>query len=449
LINVDGEESGQIESGREKLMSQATWNSTTLQGNRQESKARLSLGFWLSILVLCLLPLERWMLPLNLKIVDFALVASILYSLGKLQFMEGRLRFPLIAPMWLVLVASLLATLAGGGHSKSIMAMIQEVYLFVWFLSLTNILAAMPLSDLDRLMKFWSVLAAAEAAATLMGMFSIGPSLFYTSPVGENLLTSSGLSRAIGTYINPNATAAYLSISFFVLWATDWPIWLRLTLGLWLLIGVFSTGSMGALASTMVSFAVLVMLHFGHAHHQAAALWRSAFILGMGGAVALLATFSLWSPYLSASGSVMDSDLLVPSAGRLSRSLSDRSTLLEGAWSAYWQHPLGTGPNTAAERVGGDLHNDYAAFMFERGPLGVAGWLWLVGSTLLAPLRVAHRHPDSSSRWRVLALGAGFLACAVNALSHEVSHFRQVWVLMAFIFAVSSILSASAETGET
>jgi hypothetical protein len=431
----------------EKLMRQATLDSTTLP-SKQEDRARAPMGYWLSILMLCLLPLERWMLPLNLRIVDFALVLLILYSLAKVRFMEGHFRLPLIAPMWLILVASFIAIL-GSMHLESVMAIIQEVYLFVWFLCLTNVLAALPLSSLDRLMKLWSVIAVAEAAASLMGMWSIGPSLFYTSPIGGEVLSSNGLNRALGTYLNPNATAAYLSISFFVLWATSWSVRVRLPLGLWLLAGIFATGSLGALASTIASFAILVMLFLSHKHYQAAAFWRSAFSIGIGVGIALLLYFNLWYSFAPTSRFVTESDLFSLSAGRMSRSLSGRSDLVEGAWRTYWQHPLGTGPNTAAEYIGGDLHNDYVAFMFERGPLGALGWLWLVGSTLLVPLRVANEHSDSSGRWLVLALGAGFLACAVNALSHEVSHFRQVWVLMAFIFAASSILSARAQSGET
>jgi O-antigen ligase len=81
------------------------------------------------------------------------------------------------------------------------------------------------------------------------------------------------------------------------------------------------------------------------------------------------------------------------------------------------------------------LHNDYAAFLFERGPLGAIGWVWIVGAVVLAPVRAAYQSPDRYRRWRLLALGVGFLSCAVNAFAHEISHFRQVWVLMAFVFA--------------
>jgi O-antigen ligase len=92
------------------------------------------------------------------------------------------------------------------------------------------------------------------------------------------------------------------------------------------------------------------------------------------------------------------------------------------------------------------MHNDYLAFLFERGPIGAIGWLWMVAATLLAPLRAACQCTHSQQRWQVLALGAGFLGCAMNAFTHEVSHFRQVWVLMAFLFA--AVHAHSARSGE-
>jgi hypothetical protein len=394
---------------------------------KNSTRLRDQIGFWLSILVLCLLPIEWLMLPFRLKVADFALVLLTLYGLGKAWRTHQRLEFPLLLPIWLILLASLIATLVGFAHPDSIMAIVQEVYLFTWFIVLSNVLKTFPLSDLDRLMKIWSVIALAEAATTLMGMLRIGPRLFSTE-----------FGRAVGTYVNPNAAAAYLSVSFFVLLATSWPIWLRSVFGIWLLAGMFGTGSMGALFATIGSLAVLAVVYPIVKNRQATTLWGGVVGVGVGILGVMLFILSLWPSLLPDIGLDTSGQLFAITVRRFPRSLAGRLTTMEQAWSVYSLHPWGIGPATSYLHIpiGISLHNDFLAFAVERGPLGFIGWLWLVGSTLLAPLRTAYQCTDRHQRWRVLVLGAGFLACAMNALTHEVSHFRQVWVLMAFLFAV-------------
>jgi hypothetical protein len=129
-----------------------------------------------------------------------------------------------------------------------------------------------------------------------------------------------------------------------------------------------------------------------------------------------------------------DVALFTLTAGRFSRSLATRFALIRKAWFVYILRPWGTGPNSSVSYLA-TLHNDYVAFLFERGPLGAIGWLWIVGATLWAPLRTAFLNSERRRRWRLLALCAAFLACAMNAFAHEISHFRQVWALMAFVFA--------------
>jgi len=399
---------------------------------------RDQIGFWLSILMLCLLPIERLMLPFNLRVADFALVLLAVYGLGKAWRTRQRLVFPLLLPLWLILFSSLIATLVAYAHPDSVMAIVQEVYLFAWFIILTNVLKSFPSPDLDRLMKIWSVIALAEATIALMGMLRIGPSIFYTEPGAGPVSPSAGFSRAVGTFVNPNAAGAYLSISFFVLLATSWPIWLRSVFGIWLLAGTFGTGSMGALSSTIASLAVLAVAYPIVKNRQAAMLWGGVVGVGVGVLATMLFILGIWPSLLSGIGLDTSGQLFAITVGRFPRSLAGRLTIMEQAWSMYSLHPWGVGPAISHLHmpIGASLHNDFVAFLVERGPLGFSGWLWLVGATLLAPLRTAYQRTDRHQRWQVLALGAGFLACAMNAFTHEVSHFRQVWVLMAFLFAV-------------
>jgi hypothetical protein len=399
----------------------------------QASQSRDQLGFWLSVLMLCLLPIERLMLPFGLRVADFALALLMLHGLGKAWRTRQRLEFPLLLPMWLILVSSLFATLAGFAYSGSIMAIIQEIYLFTWFIVLTNVLRTFSLSDLNWLMKIWSVVACAEAITTLMGMLRIGPSMFYLTPLRDRVVTT-GFARAAGTFLNANATAVYLSISFFVLLAVPWPIWLRSVLGVWLFAGMFGTGSNGALIASLGGLAILVVTHSIVKSRRKIMLWGAIF--GIGTSVVVVIAFTFLPLLFSGLRFDTSGQLLFLTLGRFSHSLTERLNLIEWAWQTYSRHPWGTGPNSFASlRI--SLHNDYVAFLFERGPVGAIGWLWMVGATLLRPLRTASQLINKQQRWQILALGAGFLACVANAFVHEVSHTRQMWMLMVFLFALS------------
>lgn len=406
---------------------------TPITGN-EESRYRDQIGFWLFVLVLCLLPIERFTLPLRLGVVDSVVLLLTLYGLLRAWQMRQRLEFPLLLPIWLILLSSVVATLVGLAYTDSIMAIVQEIYLFVWFIALTNVLCTFPISVFDRLLKVWSLIACVEATTTLLGMFRIGPTMFYASPLYE-LSLREGPARAIGTFLNANAAAVYLAVSFFVLLATSWPHWLKSMLAGWLLVGIFGTGSNGALMSTLGALVVLVMVHSMTKRREQIMLWGGIVGLSVGILALLLFIAVLWFPISPELGLESNGRIYAITLGRISGSLAERMDLIDWAWKTYIRNPWGTGPNSFS-LLRASLHNDYFAFLFERGPIGGIGWLWIVGATLLTPLRVANRLVGKRERWQVLALGAGFLACAVNAFSHEISHTRQVWMLLVFLFAL-------------
>ena len=321
----------------------------------------------------------------------------------------------------------------GFRHSDSLTAILQEIYLFLGFIFLLNILARLPARARYGAMNAWAIVALLQATAAVMGMLRIGPSIFYVSPLG--LSYSAGtLNRAVGTFVNPNATAAYLSTSFFVLLATRWPARWRIILGTWILAGIFATGSMGALLSSAISLAAVWLVYGALKSRQLASSLGA--LVGLGLAAMAMLVFALVAAPWAGADSAPELSYLALTLGRLPRSVGGRLVLIQTAWQTYVQYPLGTGPNTSAIYIG-SLHNDYIAFLIERGPLGAIGWLALVGSTFVLPLRATYRRMRSYRFWPVLALWGGFLACALNAFSHEVSHFRQLWALMAFLFAVA------------
>jgi hypothetical protein len=393
------------------------------------------IDFLLIVLVICTLPLERILLPASLKIVDVPLVLLVAYGGIKLINRNQGIHVPLIWPIWLTLIASLIATMTGLLSLNSIVAMIQEVYLFLWFIVLTNILISYSQFEFDTLIKIWSLVAILEATTAIMGMMNIGPAIFYTSPLKGNILSTGEFNRAFGTFANPNATGTYLSISFFMLLAvSNWKRLTRLILGLFLLVGIYSTGSMGAVLSTIASFLILIVIRPVYKNQRAALLTGGIVALGI---AMLIILILVYNPSQSLRSIIETSDrnaFLSLTLGRLFHSVTGRVNLIEDVWHFYYRHPLGIGPD-AATLISGTLHNDYVAYLFERGPFGLIAWLWLVIATLITPLRMKDRYSANFRFWQLLVLWSGFLAIILNAFSHEISHFRQVWMLMAFLYS--------------
>jgi len=349
---------------------------------------------------------------------------------------------PLLGPMLLILIASAISTAVGFGLFASTMVIVQEIYIYAWFVVLTSQLRTFTSREQYRLLKIWAVVACIESVTTVMGMLKIGPAMFYTKPMRDALVTDE-ITRAVGLHANSNAAAVFLSVSFFVALATNWPRGRRWLAAAWIFVGIIGTGSNGALLSTFLGASVLIFAYLFFSNRDTIKLWGSLVTLGVGCAGVLL----LVTAFLPAEefGRIdYGNQLLFYTIGRMSHSLDSRLTIINWSWNIYESHPLGVGPN-GYSTLRGSLHNDYVAFWFERGLLGLVGWGWLILATLWAPIRAAAQIPfaDKQRCWTVLALGAGFLACALNAFSHEISHMRQLWMLMVFVFAMSSSCSTS------
>ena len=196
---------------------------------------------------------------------------------------------------------------------------------------------------------------------------------------------------------------------------------------------MYATGSNGAMGTTLLALGLLTILYTILRQRRAALGWALA--LTGGTAVSILLLDKL--PTLLSSSASATGSLLSTSAQRAARALMLRAQLWRVGWQQFEKRPWGFGPNSASE-IHASLHSDYLAFLFERGPVGFLGWTLLLLEPLLYVLRAASRSQmDKVHQWQILALGAGFLANAMNAAVHELSHTRPLWLLMAFIFAQS------------
>lgn len=396
-------------------------------------------GYLLVVLAICFLPFERYEIYSGIRAVDLILIPLVGYGLLTIWFHKNRrIELPLILPIGLILMASLIATRDGISYKNGIVVILQETYLFIWFVVLTNFLILFSVSGMDRLAKIWTVIALLESATTLMGMLRIGPDIFYTEPMSHYVLTSSGINRGIGTFVNPNAAAAYLSISFFILLTTSWPNLAKTMFSIWMFLGIFATGSMGAMLSMIGGFVLLILAFIFMRNPRAAILWIALLVIFISIAVLVVVIFG--PLLLKPLEKVADVQWLVLTVGRFPTSMMSRVVLIQNGWAVYKFYPFGIGPNTSG-LFNSELHNDYIAFLFERGPFGLIGWLWFIWVSLSTVWKTAQVQTSLVYRWQILALGAAFFSMIVNAFSHEIFHFRQVWMLMAFLFAYCSVLS--------
>jgi O-antigen ligase len=92
------------------------------------------------------------------------------------------------------------------------------------------------------------------------------------------------------------------------------------------------------------------------------------------------------------------------------------------------------------------LHNDLLAYIIERGVLGVVGFLLLQAILLGWSGRLLVAEGRGRDAYR--GLGAAVVANLVFSMSHEMMHFRHVWVLYAMVAAAYLVVSTREPTAE-
>ena len=406
------------------------------------SRSRIELaqvGFWIFVMLLLLLPMERVAWPMGALPADVALVAIIALFWPIAWARHRRVAFPLLLPMWLIFVASSLATLFSPVPTTGMQTMIQEVYIYLGFASAANLLAWLDEENMHRLNKIWIIIACVEGLLSLMGSLKIGPSFLYKSPIpAKPHYEFEGIQRAFATFANPNAAGGYLMTAFFVFMATPWPRHplLKLAVGAWLFLGIYATGSNAALGGTLAGLGFYFLYWvLTQEDRRAVCLWIALGTLMAAVVIAPLLVGFSYSSLLQPSA-VLQSSLLATTVGRVGAGVEKRTNLLSIGWEFFSHNPLGVGPAGVSAIFGVGLHNDYMAFLAERGGLGLIGFLLLITLTMacvLASARLAHG--DRVRQLQAIALGVGFLANCIDAMAHEVFHTRFLWFLMAMIFA--------------
>jgi O-antigen ligase len=395
--------------------------------------------------------------PGNTAPVDLFAVGFLALSLVALAQRGRSLTVPAPLGLALILAGSLLALALSSHPSTGLFTLVIDVYLLVLLVAIASVLHGDE-QALRRILVLWTVTSLLWAAVLIAQHLQLVPAFLF----GSVLKDTSGSTRVAGpAKNNPNLAASYVVTSFFVLLASPWPRGRmpRLLAAGWLLFGLYATASIGGLVSVLAGAAFLAIgtyLRGARTARQVRALIGAALLAMSLAATALLATVGVPRPSQSDAAAIAreakGSEITADSLGRLDRSLAGRVVLWETAVIKTGARILvGLGPGEAKkelkipsgtlDRFGNPkvhaLHNDFLAFLIERGVIGLLGLLTLYGVLLRSSSRLLTL--PARDGLRVRALGAGIVANVAYSLTHETFHFRHTVVLFALLWVAAEL----------
>jgi O-antigen ligase len=411
-------------------------------------------NLWLLGGAVALLPLLLPRGPAQTTPGDAVTLAYVVLALAGLHRSGRSLQLPAQLGFLLILAGSLIATVMGLSLSDSLLSLLIEGYLFLLFVCIANDLRDDP-NGLRVLLTVWAVTALLWATAFIGLHLEMLPGwlreLFFAEPSG-------GRQRLTGAASNPNLTGSYLMTSCLVLLGSPWPRRLapRLLAAGWLLYALYLTGSNGALLGVAVGMAVLALaagVRSSRTTGERHGLVGTGLVAG-GLLLAVVVAAGMPRIGLSEVQSLADrgrGGVLRSNLGRLDRSVSGRLAIWSDAWDAAGSRVVvGVGPGSApriplaAGTLRRGLHNDYLAFLIERGVVGLLGLLVLSAALLRWSARLlTGRLPDGRGGWWPPAgLGAAVVASLAMSVSHESFHFRHLWVLLGLAWAACHLTAS-------
>jgi O-antigen ligase len=414
-------------------------------------------NFWLLAGAVALLPLLVPRGPGQSAPVDAVALLFVLFALGGLLWRGRPLHLPARGALLLIMAASVVATVSSLSLPDSLLSLLIEAYLALLFVCVAN-----ELGDDRRALRaaltVWAV-AALVWAAVFIGFH------YHLLPEGlQQLLVENskgGGSRVAGAAKNPNLAASYMMTSFFVLLASPWPRrrLARLAVVGCSLLAVYVTGSNGALLGLVAGVAVLAVaacLRGSRTPRQRLAVVGAAMVTGVALLTAALVVVGVPQVGVSDVKAIASRErggVFAGSLGRLDRSVGSRLTIWAHAWNGTGPRMLvGVGPDAApripvaTRTLRRGLHNDYFAFLIERGLLGLLGLLAFCATVLRWSGRLLAAPPQDAAdgRWKPAGLAGAVVANLVLATSHESLHFRHLWLLFGLVWAASRLLDEEA-----
>lgn len=352
-------------------------------------------------------------------------------------------RIPFAIGALAILVGSMIAMVNAESVTDGIVALVQDAYLYVWFIMLVSVLARR--GDLVGLRIFWVAVACGVAIYGFMVVASKG-----ATSIGQ-IIGPKG-ARVTGTFRDPNMCADYLGMSLFIALSLSGHVgrvvrWGAIAL---LLAAIVGTKSNGGALSLFVGLVVWVLVRARTTRFPVAAIAGAALVAvsvvalagwmatGLGVGTRQLREIQTHS-FLARAGHSSEGRFKIWT--QLERTLA-KAPLGIGPGNSRWQSLTVEGRERPHSMYSKEAHSDYLAYAIERGPLAVLALLFLVWHAFakigqIWTRRVRAGTADQTTGALVAAL-AGALACsAVHSLTLERLHFRHFWLLLAVICALA------------
>jgi O-antigen ligase len=397
---------------------------------------------WLAGIVASL-PVKILNFPLNFELVDTWTLAGMpfvlyLYSLKRPRFLS----LSYTIPMWFVLISSLISAFGSPAPTRSIIVILKEVYLFVWFIVIMAILIQLSAKDMQRVLRIWSLVVIFHGALMIAQFLS--PALWkFTNSLGGNSANLEGY-RAAGLFICDkagcaNKAAFYQLLGFVPLVLAGYSKRTTALLGIFLFTSMMSSGSMGATIALTSGFIVSIVV---------IAILKKSLSMLIKNFFRIVLALSLIGGVFFIVGS-QSPDMLNHFRkiiiGRFDKSSGGRLDLWGRGIDALLEHNAffwGVGPENFRivdeAQTDNQLHNDTLAFMVERGLLGLIGLGLFAGITFTKGvhiLQIYRKYPKRARLGVVIFLGA-LMSTIVESLTHQIFHTRELWLVLAVQEAV-------------
>lgn len=415
-----------------------------VRSSRADSNVWLSrlMVVWLAGTVL-FLPIKLLNLPSNFELVDIWVVGGIpvvlyLYGLRRPHTLSSSYAIP----MWFVLISSFISAFMSPAPISSIVVILKEIYLFVWFFVVLALLFQLSAKDMRLVLRVWSVLVICHGFLMVAQFFS--PDVWrFTNSLGGNTARYD-VYRAAGLFICDaagcaNKAAFFQLMGFVPLLLAGYSKRATIVLGAFLFASMLTSGSMGA---TIAFSAGLISALFVIAYLKKSLTMVIKNILRivlglsiLGGALYIIGTQK--AHQLDHFQRIIIGRYDKSSGGRFDLWGRGVDVLLEHK-AFFW----GVGPENfrVVDESGNDnqLHNDTLAFLVERGLIGLTGLALFAGITFMKAVQILEifRKDPRRARLGVVVFLAALAATIVESLTHQIFHTRELWLVLAVQEAV-------------
>lgn len=407
-----------------------------------QGRARVSFGALWLIGSVVLLPFNLIALPMNMDVVDLWVLLGLPVVLLSLKREGSRVAWPYLVAMWLIFVASLVSSFGTLVPRSSLIVVLKEGYVFVWFMAVTVVVTRLRAAELRLVLNVWAWAVLAHGAVIVVQF--LVPGVWQVFAELAERRTDFDFYRPSGLFVNANSAAFFQLLGLVPMLLVRRRVRTTMLMVGAVVVTMLATGSMGA-ALALVCGAVVAAAAIAMTGHVTAVL-RLA--LRLAGAAAL---FSLLLFIVIDSVPRYRLHIERILVGRVDRSSEGRFDLWGRGVDAYLDQGIlvwGLGPENFRFVDGRDkqLHNDFLAFLVERGIFGALGLglfaLLAIGRAAYIVVLEARAGPKARLRLAVF-LGA-MIATLVESATHQTFHFREMWLVLALQEAVLLRLPANA-----